>query len=129
MTKSDDRYWIGTDSLMHSPLTNKSDTFYEIKGTSFQYIQAPHTQDPHNPKLSHFELFPYTQTFCCKPEPLYSTHYSDHFVAYQAGFNMHTGQLKTQFMMNEYNSGEIVLDTTTKQCFSSTKSIKQLCYH
>ena len=63
MTKIDDRYWIETGSFIHSSLPNKTDTSSGIKGTSFPYIHAPHTQNPHNPSLSRFELFPHTQTF------------------------------------------------------------------
>ena len=82
-----------------------------IKDTSFSYIHAPHTQNPHNPSLSRFELFRHTQTFCGKPEPLYTT---QSFVIYQEGFNMHTGQPNPQSIINEYISGKIVLDSTTK---------------
>ena len=114
MTKIDDRYWIETDSFIHSSLPNKSDTTFGIKGTSFPYIHAPHTQNPHNPSLSRFELFPHTQTFCGKPEPLYTTQYSDLFVTYQEGFNMHTGQPNPQSIKNEYISGKIVFDSTTQ---------------
>ena len=89
MTKIDDRYWIETDSFIQSSLPNKSDVSFGIKGTSFPYIHAPHTQNPHNTSLSRFELFPHTQRFCGKPEPLYTTQISDLFVTYQEGFNMH----------------------------------------
>ena len=36
------------------------------------------------------------------------------FVIYQEGFNMHTGQPNPQSIINEYISGKIVLDSTTK---------------
>ena len=114
MTKIDDRFWIETDSFIHSSLPNKTDTSSAIKGTSFPYIHAPHTQNPHNPSLSRFECFPHTQTFCGKPEPLYNTQYSDLFVTYQEGFNLHTGQPSPQSIINEYISGKLVLDSTTK---------------
>ena len=107
--------WIETDFFIHSSLPNKSDLFSSgIRGTSFPYIHAPHTQNPQNPSLSRFELFPHTQTFCGKPEPLYTTQYSDLFVAYQEGFNMHTGQPNPQSIINEYISVKILLDSTTK---------------
>ena len=64
MTTINDRYWNETDSFPHSSLPNKTDTSSGIKGASFPYIHAPHTQNPHNPSLSRFELFPHTQTFC-----------------------------------------------------------------
>ena len=115
MTKMDDRYWFETDSFIHSSLPNKTDTYSGIKGTSFPYIHAPHTQNPHNPSVSRFELFQHSQTFCGgKPEPIYTTQYSDLFVTYQEGFNMHTGQPNPQSIINEYISGKIVLDSTTK---------------
>ena len=114
MTEINDRYWIETVSFIHSSLPNKTDTFSGIKGTSFPYTHAPHTKNPHNLSLSRFELFPHTQTICGKPEPLYTTQYSDLFVTYQEGFNMHTGQPIAQSIINEYISGKIVLDSTTK---------------
>ena len=101
MTEIDDRYWIETDSFVHSSIPNKFDTSSGIKGTSFPFIHAPHTQNPHNPSLSRFELFLHTRTFCGKPEPLYTTQCSDFFVSYQEGFNMHTGQPNTQSIINE----------------------------
>ena len=71
-------------------------------------------QHPQNPSLSRFEFFSHTQTFCGKPELLYTTQYSDLFVSYQESFNMHTGQPNPQPKINEYISGKIVLDSTTK---------------
>ena len=103
MNKINDRYWIETDSFIHSSLPNKSDTSFGIKGTSFPYILAPDTKTPHNPSLSRFELFLHTQSFCGKLEPLYTTQYADLFVTYQEGFNMHTGQPNRQSIINEYN--------------------------
>ena len=114
MTEINDRYWIETDSFIHSSLPNKTDTSSGNKGTSFPYFHALHTQNQHKASLSRFELLPHTQTFCGKPEPLYTTHYSDLFVTYQEGFNMHTGQPNPQSKINEYISGKIVLDSTTK---------------
>ena len=114
MTKINARYWIEADSFIHSALPNETDTSVGIKGTSFPYIHAPHTQNPQNPSLSCFELFPHTQTFCGKPESLYTTKYSDLFVTYQEGFNMPTGQPIPQSVINEYISGTMVIDSTTK---------------
>ena len=91
-------------------MPSESDTFSGIQGTYFPYIHAPYTQNPHNPSLSCFELFPHTQTFCGKPEPLYTTQYSDLSVTYQVGFNMDTGQPNPQSIINENISGKIVLD-------------------
>ena len=114
MTEIDDRYWMETESFVHSSLLNKADTSSRIKGTSFPYFRAPHTQNPLNRSLSCFELFPHTQAFCGKPEPLYTTQYSDLFVTSQEGFNMHTGQPNPQPIINEHISGKIVLDSKTK---------------
>ena len=101
MTKTDDRYWIETDSFVHSATPKKSSSFDGIKGTSYPCIRAPHTETPHNPSLSRFEVFPNAHTFCRKPEPLYSTQYSDLFVTCTEGFNMHTGQLNPTSIINE----------------------------
>ena len=117
MTKINDRYWIERFFFIHSPLPNKSDTPSGIKGTPFLYIHAPHTQNPHNPSLSRFELVPHTQTFFGKPEPLFTTKYSDLFVTYREGFNMPIGQRNLQSIIIEYISGKIVLDSTTKHLF------------
>ena len=59
-------------------------------------------------------------TLKSKSEPLYTTQYSDFFVTYQEGFRMHTAQPNPQSIKNEYISSNIVLDSTTKHCFSST---------
>ena len=105
MTKIEDRYWIETDSFVHS----------SIKGTSYPYVHAPHAQNPRNPSFSRFEVFPNAQTFCGKPEPLYSTQYSDLFVTYTEGFNMHTGQPNPSSIVNEYISGKIVLNNSNNK--------------
>ena len=90
MTKIEVRYWIETDPFVHSPHSIKPKTTSGIKGTAHPYVHAPHTQNPNNPSLSRFEVYPTAQTFCGKPKPLSSTQYSDLFVTYTDGFNMHT---------------------------------------
>ena len=80
MTKIEDRYGIETDSFVHSPDSVKPKTISGIKGTEHPYVSAPHTQLPNNPGLSRFEVYPTAQTICGKPDPLYSTQYSDLFV-------------------------------------------------
>ena len=115
MTKIEDRYWIETDSFVHSPHSIKPKTTAGIKGTEHPYVYAPHTQHPNNPSLSRFEVFPTAQTFCGKPDPLYSTQYSDLFVTYTDGFNMHTGQPNPHSKIDEYISGKIVLDTSNNK--------------
>ena len=115
MTKNEDRYWIETDSFVHSPHSIKPKTTSGIKGTEHPFVYAPHTQHPNNPSLSRFEVFPTAQTFCGKPDPLYSTQDSDLFVTYTDGFNMHTGQPNPHSMIDEYISGKIVLDTSNNK--------------
>ena len=109
MTKIEDRYWIETDSFVHSSHPQTQNITSGIEGTSCPYVLAPHTQNPHNLSLSRFEVFPNAQIFCDKPEPLYSTQYSDGFVTYTDGFNMHTGQSKPQSIINDYITGKIVI--------------------
>ena len=99
MTKIDDRFWIETDSFVHSATPKKSSSFDGIKGTSYPYIRAPHTETPHNPSLSRFEVFPNAHTFCGKPKPIYSTHYFDLFVT----FELERNQLLTILAMSVQN--------------------------
>ena len=115
MTKIEDIYWIETDSFVHSPHPIKPKTTSGIKGTAHPYVHAPHTQNPNNPSLSRFEIYPTAQTFCGKPDPLYSTQYSDLFVTYTDGFNMHTGQPNPHSMVDEFISGKIVLDNSNNE--------------
>ena len=112
MTKIEDRYWIKTDSFVHSPHPVKPKTTSGIKGTEHPYVSAPHTQHSNNPSLSRFEVHPTAQTFCGKPDPLYSTQYSDLFVTYTDGFNMHTRQPNPRSMIDENIFGKIVLDNS-----------------
>ena len=95
MTKIEDCYWIKTGSFVLSSVPKKSDTTSGIKGSSYPFVHAPHTQNPHNPSLS-CEVFANAQTFRGKPDPLYLTQYSDLLVTYTEGFNMHTGHPNPQ---------------------------------
>ena len=52
MTKIDDRYWIETDSFVHSATPKKSPP--PIKGSSHPYIRAPHTETPHDLVMKSF---------------------------------------------------------------------------
>ena len=115
MTKVEDRYWMETDSFVHSPHSIKFKITSGLKGTEHPYVFAPHTKHSNNPSLSPFEVYSTAQTFCGKPDPLYSTQYSDLFVTYTDGFNMHTGQTNPHSMINEYISGKIVLDTSNNK--------------
>ena len=62
-----------------------------------------------------FEVFPNAHTFCGKPEPLYSTQYSDLFVTYTEGFNLHTGQPNPTSIINEYISGKNILNNSNNR--------------
>ena len=115
MTKIEDRYWIEIDSFVHSPHSVKPKTSSGIKSTVHPYISATHTQNPNNPSLSRFEVYPTAQTFCGKPAPLYSTQYSDFFVTYTDGFNMHTGQPNPHSMIDDNIFGKIVLDNSNNK--------------
>ena len=115
MTKIEDRFWIETDSFVHSSHSTKPDATSGIKGTAHPYVHAPRTQNPINPSLSRFEVFSNAQTFCGKPDPLYSTQYSDIFVTYTNGFNMHTGQPNPQPVIIEYIAGKIVKDNSNNK--------------
>ena len=115
MTKIEDRYWIETDSFVHSQHPVKPKTTSDIKGTEHPLVSAPHTQNPNNPSLSRFEVYPTAQTFCDKHDSLYSTQYSDLFLTYTDGFNMHTGQPNPHSMIDEYISAKIVLDNSNNK--------------
>ena len=112
-----DFVWIETDSFVHSSShSTKPDATSGNKGTAHPYVHAPNnTRNRNNPTLSRFEVFLNAQTFCGKPDPLYSTQNSDLFVTYTNGFNLHTGQPNPQSMNNEYTSGEIVLDNSNNK--------------
>ena len=114
MTKFEDSYWIETYSFVHFSIPKKSAANIGIKGTSYPYVHAPHAQNPHDPSLSRFEVFPNAQTFCDTPEPLYSPQYSDLFVTYTEGFNMQTGQPSPGFII-EYISGKIELNNSNNK--------------
>ena len=106
MTKIEDRCGLKQSLLYILHIQQNLRQHLAIK---VQHI--PYIQNPNNPFLSRFEVFPNAQTFCCKPDRLYSTQYSDLFVTYTDGFNMHTGQPNPQSMNNEDISGKIVLDS------------------
>ena len=117
MTKMQDRYWIETDCFVHSSHSTKPEKTSGIKGTVHPHIYVPHTKNPNNPSLSRFEVFPRSQTFCGKPDPFYSTQCSDFSVINTDGFNLHTGQLNPQSMINEDISGKLVLANSNNKFF------------
>ena len=53
-TETEDRFWIETDSFVQSSHPTKPDPTSDIKGTSYNIVHAPHTQNRHNPNLSRF---------------------------------------------------------------------------
>ena len=112
MTKIEDRNRIETDSFVHSPHSIKPKTTSGIKGTEHPYVRAPHTQHPKIQIFHVLKSFPQLKLFCGKPDPHFSTQYSDLFVTYTDGFNMHTGQPNPLSMIDDYISGKIVLDTS-----------------
>ena len=99
--KIEDRYWIESVSFVHSSHSTRPEATSGIKGTAHPHIHAPRTQNPNNPSLSCFEVFPNAQIFCGKPGPLFSTQYSDLFETYTDGFNMHTEEPNPQSLINE----------------------------
>ena len=115
MTKIQDRYWIETDSFVHSPHSIEPKTTSGFKGTVHPHVHAPHTQNSNNPSFSRFQVFSNAQRPSGKPDVLYSTQYSDLFVTYTDGFNMHTGQPNPQSMINECISGKILLDKSNNK--------------
>ena len=106
MTRIKDRYWIETDNFIDSSnITNHLQT-EGIKGTKYPNVKTPQSTVD-NPSLSRFEIYPIAQTFCGKPEPLYSTQYDDIFITYLNGFNMNTGQPKPHSIIDENISRKI----------------------
>ena len=68
-----------------------------------------------NPNFSRFEIYPIAQTFCGKPEPLFSTQYDDIFVTYLDGFDMNTGLPKPRSIIDQTISGNIKYDDSNKR--------------
>ena len=79
MTRIKDSFWIETDNFIDSSNITKHLQTEGIKGTKYPNVKTPQSTE-HNPSLSRFEKYPIAQTFCGKPEPLFSTQYEDIFV-------------------------------------------------
>ena len=75
-----------------------------MKGTKNPNVKTPQSTVD-NPSLSRFEIYPIAQTFCRKPEPLFSTQYEDISVTYLNGFEMNTGQPKPHSIIDQNVSG------------------------
>ena len=71
-----------------------------------------------NPSLYRFEIYPIAQTFCGKPEPLFSTQYDDIFVTYLDGFDMNTGLPKPHSIIDQTISGNKNMMTQIKGIYS-----------
>ena len=114
MTRIEDRLWIETDTFIEaSNITQKLQT-EGIQGTKFPNIKTP--QPTVNiPSLSRFEIYPIAQTFCGKPDSLYSTQYEEIFVTYLDGFDMNTGQPRPHSMIDQRTGGQIQYGNTNKR--------------
>ena len=114
MTRIKDRYWIETDTFIEtSNITQKLQT-EGIQGTRYPNVKTPQSKVS-NPSISRFEIYPIAQTFCGKPEPLFSTQYDDIFVKYLDGFDMNTGQPKPHSIIDQTISGNIKYDDSNKR--------------
>ena len=114
MTSIKDRYWIETDNFIESAnITQKLQT-EGIQGTKYPNVKTPKST-VENPSLSRFEIYPIAQTFCGKPEPLYSTQLEDIFVTYLDGFDMNNGQPRPHSILDQKISGKIQFDTSNKK--------------
>ena len=114
MTRIKDRYWIETDTFIEtSNITHKLQT-EGIQGTRYPNVKTPQSKVS-NPSLSRFEIYPIAQTFCGKPEPLFSTQYDDIFVTYLDGFDVNTGQPKPHSIFDQTISGNIKYDDSNKR--------------
>ena len=111
LTRSKDRNWIETDNFIDSSNITKH---RRNKRTKYPNVKKPQSTVD-NPSLSRFEIYPIAQTFCGKPEPLYSTQYDDIFVTYLDGFDMNTGQPKPHSILDQNNSGKIQFDNSNQK--------------
>ena len=74
MTRIKDRYWIETDTFIEtSNITQKLQT-EGIQGRRYPNVKTPQSKVS-NPSLTRFEIYTIAQSFCGKPEPLFSTQY------------------------------------------------------
>ena len=100
MTRTKDRYWIETDTFIEASNITQNFQTEGIQGTKFPIVKTP-LSPVDNPSLSRFEIYPIAQTFCGKPDPLYSTQNEDIFVTYLDGFDMNTGQPRPHSMIDQ----------------------------
>ena len=114
MTTIKDRYWIETNNFIKSSNITQNLQNDRIKGTKHTNVKTPHSTVD-NPSLSRFDIYPIAQTFCGKPEPLYSTQYDDIFVTYLDGFDMINGQPRPHSLIDQNISGKIQLDASNQK--------------
>ena len=114
MTRIKDRYWIETDNFIESSNITQNLQNEGIHETKYPNVKTPQST-VHNPSLSRFEIYPIAQTFCGKPEPLYSTQYDDIFVTYLDGFDMNNGQPRPHSIKDQNISGKIQFDTSNQK--------------
>ena len=117
VTRIKDRYWIETDNFIDSSNITKHLQTEGIKGTKYPKVKTPQSTVD-NPSLSQFEIYPIAQTFCGKPEPLFSTQYEDIFVTYLDGFDMNTGQPNSHSIIDQNICGKIQFDNSNKNIYS-----------
>ena len=114
MTRVKDRYWIETDNFIKSSNFTQNLQIEGIQGTKYSNVKTPHSTVD-NPSLSRIEIYPIAQTFCGKPEPLYSTHYDDIFVTYLDGFDMNIGQPRPHSIIDQNICGRLQFDTSNQK--------------
>ena len=114
MTRIKDSYWVETDIFIES--SNITHNFHTegIQGTEYLNVKTPQST-LENPSLSRFEIYPIAQTFCRKPEPLYSTQYEDIFVTYLDGFDLNNGQPRPHSIIDQKISGKKQFDTSNQK--------------
>ena len=113
MTMIKNRLWIETDNLIETSNIAQNLQNEGILGTKYPSVKTP-PSTVYNQSLSRFEIYPIAQTFCGKPEPLYSTQYDDIFVTYLDGFDMNSGQPRPHSIIDQNISGRIQFDTSNQ---------------
>ena len=118
MTRIKDQHWIETDNFIESSNNTRNLQNEGIQGTKYPNIKTTQSTVD-NPSLgqsnSRFEIYPHAQTFCGKPEPLYSTQYADIFVTYLDGFDMNNGQPRPHSLIGQNIRRRKQFDTSNQK--------------
>ena len=114
MRRIKDRYWIETDNFIESSNITPNLQTEVIQGTKYPDVKTPQSTVD-NPNLSRFEIYTIAQTFCGKPEPLYSTQYDNIFGTYLDGFDMSNGQPRPHSITDHKIRGKIQFDTSNQK--------------